>query len=308
MLDVPDVQPTPAWFDAWDSFELYLLSAQKSPGTIRNLRSLVLILARHATAAGLDPADVTKSWIHRYVVDQAADRRGRGAVTFGKYLSSFWKWYAAEYETTNPMAKVPVPRGAPEPVPDVLSPEQVRSILAACKTADPWESARNTALLSLLLESGLRRFELCALDVADVDVKAGTVLVHLGKGRKPRMAAFGYTAAADLQRWLRRRGSEPGPLYTTSAGRRLAPGTVNHILREVGQRAGVVLRPHMCRHTWAHAVKSGGMAESDIMTLGGWSSTVMLRRYGQAMAQERALASARQIQAGAILRGKAVTA
>jgi len=55
----------------------------------------------------------------------------------------------------------------------------------------------------------------------------------------------------------------------------------------------------MLRHTWAHEnLASGMIGETDLLQLGGWSSSDMLRRYGAVMAQERAIAHGRAVQVG----------
>jgi integrase len=304
MLPTPDIQPSDQWTAAWDGFELYLLSEGKAPGTIRNLRSLVFILARHATAAGKEPEQVTRPWLMRYLLDQGKDRKGDGKVTLHKYVKGFWSWFATEYGADSPMQGVPCPKGEETTLPPVLTPDQIKAVFKACKGRDAAETARNTAILSLLLESGIRREEMTLLDLADIDLKAGTVVIRRGKGGKRRVAAFGPTAAQDLWRWLRQRGPEPGPLFCTPQGGRLAPGTVGKLMTAIGKKAGVQLRAHLCRHTWTDAMKRSDLRDGDIMTLAGWSSTTMLQRYGKAMAEERALAAARQIDVGSILRGK----
>jgi hypothetical protein len=40
------------------------------------------------------------------------------------------------------------------------------------------------------------------------------------------------------------------------------------------------------------------IGETDLLQLGGWSSSDMLRRYGAVMAQERAIAHGRAVQVG----------
>src|SRR5262249_37287337 len=113
---------------------------------------------------------------------------------------------------------------------------------------------RDRALLRLLFDLGLRRAEAVRLDVADLDLQAGTVEV-LGKGRsqKVRLTLPGPTRGA-LAAWLAARGSEPGPLFTSCdrAGKgsgRLTGAAVYTIVRRLGNKAGLgAVRPHGLRH------------------------------------------------------------
>ena len=62
-----------------------------------------------------------------------------------------------------------------------------------------------------LYSCGLRRAELVAFDLADYDVKEGTLIVR-GKRNKERLAHVVEWAKGALEDWLASRGAEPGPL------------------------------------------------------------------------------------------------
>ncbi len=193
------------------------------------------------------------------------------------------------------------PKGKSGPV-EVVSYEDVTALLAACTGKTDAETARNTAILWLFLESGLRRFELAALKLSDVDRSARTVLVRHGKGDKARVACYGTGTAQALRRWLRYQGREDGALFTTFLGAGITPSGVSQLIKRVSQAAGVTARPHMLRHTWVDANLEGGMREHDLMKLAGWSSTQMLSIYGATRAEARALEAGRAIQVGQVLK------
>jgi len=119
MLPVPNVDPSPAWADAWDGFELDQITEGRSPKSILNRRYTVLTLARHATAAGHDPADITKVYLTKYLMAQYDGRQGTGAGQVFQHLKVFWDWYAREFEVTSPMAGLKRPKGKNRPVPVV---------------------------------------------------------------------------------------------------------------------------------------------------------------------------------------------
>ena len=297
LLTTPDVEPSAAWLEAWEGYELHLQHLGRSVQAQRNHRYTVMALAKHATNVGLAPADLTKPKMQHYLVRQYTDRKGKGKETLYQELKGFWKWYAETYETISPMDGIPRPGGESAVVP-VLDMNQLSEVFKASKGHTPWETARNLAIVWLLLESGLRRFELSALDLADIDLKGHTVSVRRGKGGKARVAVFGDETAQALWKWLTKRGRAPGALFTSIRGDRLTPGGVSQLLERIRDRSGVQVRPHMLRHAWAHYSLDAGMREHDIMQLAGWSSSAMLKRYGAALAQERAIAAARSIQVG----------
>ena len=60
-------------------------------------------------------------------------------------------------------------------------------------------SVRDRAVLELLYSSGLRRSELCSIDLSELDLKARTVRV-LGKGSKQRIVPIGTKAAEAIKK------------------------------------------------------------------------------------------------------------
>jgi integrase len=301
MLPTPDVQPSALWAEALEGFELHLMSLGRSGSQLRNRLYSVRAMAKHATASGCEPGGITQRSMQNYLLRQYQDRQGTGRETLYQELKNFWAWYAISYEARNPMDGIPRPGGQSAVVP-VLDPAKLPAVLKACKGYDEKETARNLAIIWMLLESGLRRFELCGLDTDDVDLKERTVSVRRGKGGRARVAVFGDESAEALWRWLRKRGRTPGPLFTSCRGERLTPGGLSQLLSRIQRRSGVRIRPHMLRHAWAHYNLESGMREHDIMELAGWSSSAMLKRYGAALAQERAIAAGRRVQVGRILK------
>ena len=116
------------------------------------------------------------------------------------------------------------------------------------------KGVRNLALVRLLHDLALRRAEAIALDVADVDLEAGTIAV-VGKGRtEPVKLTLPDPVRRDLGAWLAVRGLEPGPVFTRQDRAAKEPGrlngrTVAKLLLGLSRRAGLpIVRPHGLRH------------------------------------------------------------
>ena len=71
----------------------------------------------------------------------------------------------------------------------ILSDKEIASIFAATNTG-ALNGARSTAILSLMLDTGLRLSEVVTLKVRDVHLEERYIEV-LGKGNKERIVAFG---------------------------------------------------------------------------------------------------------------------
>ncbi len=84
-------------------------------------------------------------------------------------------------------------------------------------------TARDAALVSLMLNAGLRVSETVDLDARDVTLsqRRGAVIVRFGKGGKRREVPLNRDARLAVAGWLRLRGSGTGPLFPGDRGGRL---------------------------------------------------------------------------------------
>ncbi len=63
--------------------------------------------------------------------------------------------------------------------------------------------------------------------------------------------------------------------------------------------AGIApINPHAFRHTFSHDMLANGANETDVERLAGWSSPMMIRRYGASAADERARDAHRKLSRG----------
>jgi integrase/recombinase XerC len=143
-----------------------------------------------------------------------------------------------------------------EPYRDTRGPGRaaVALLFDAAAEADARRAARDQAILHLLYDLGLRRGELVALDVEDVDLDRSALAVR-GKGRSEKsFLTLPAPTVAVLADWLSYRGGIPGPLFTNfdrarKGDGRLTAGHVYKIVRGLGERVGVRAAPHGLRHT-----------------------------------------------------------
>jgi len=128
----------------------------------------------------------------------------------------------------------------------------VRLLLSELAARKDPKGLRDYALVRMLYDLGLRRGEAVALDLADVDLQAGTVSI-LGKGRTERetLTLPGPTKSA-LEAWVLARGPEAGPLFVNfdraGKGKRLTGRSLARVLSVLGDKVGRVVRPHGLRH------------------------------------------------------------
>jgi integrase/recombinase XerC len=127
-----------------------------------------------------------------------------------------------------------------------------KALLAVAQAQPGAKGLRDVALLRLLHDLGLRRGEAVRLDVADLDL-AGDRLMVLGKARSQKEpVTLPEPTKAALEAWLAARGAQAGPLFVNfdraGKGGRLTGAAVYFIVRELGTKAGLTVRPHGLRH------------------------------------------------------------
>jgi integrase/recombinase XerC len=133
----------------------------------------------------------------------------------------------------------------------------VRTMLAIAQhQPDRRKAARDTAIVLLAFGLGLRRAEIAALDIGDVDTAAKALMI-LGKGKADkRPVTLPDEVCSALEVWLTfRRSSDPAaPLFTSVSrsnadGRLTGDGIYKIIRDDLGDKAGIRARPHGIRHT-----------------------------------------------------------
>lgn len=181
-------------------------------------------------------------------------------------LSAFFQWLAAEgYAEKNPMARIK-PVRYDEEVRLPYSVTDIDRLRTACKRTV------ERAIIEVLLSTGVRIAEFCALDLADISLKEKTVIVRKGKGGKGRTVYLNDLAMMHLNRYLMTRQGDGPALFLNCRGERYTAGGVEHVLKTVGRRAGVDdVHPHRFRRTLATQLSQRGMAVQDIQRILGHS-------------------------------------
>lgn len=155
------------------------------------------------------PQAITKPILERYQRHLYYYRKADGKpLTLGSQhsllapIKTFFKWLAQENHLLyNPASELVLPK-QPKRLPrDILSVSEIETILAL-PDHETVAGLRDRALLETLYSTGLRRMELPALKVYDIDLHRAIVIVREGKGRRDRIIPLGERALAWVEKYL----------------------------------------------------------------------------------------------------------
>lgn len=163
--------------------------------------------------------------------------------------------------------------------------------------------SRDLFVLELLYGLGLRRAELCSLNLESMDLEAETLRVT-GKGGHERLLPLGPHLLILAQRYLwntRPRlvddPKEPA-LILNCRGQRLSENSLRRLVSNYGKKLGVKLSPHALRHACATHLTESGMKLTLVSQLLGHQSLDSTKRYAQVRSRglERAFRRAEKTQ------------
>ena len=191
------------------------------------------------------------------------------------YVSTFFQWmFDEEMIRKNPCAKVKTIKVEKEIRMPFSAVEIDRMRLACSRPLD-------RAVIETLLSSGLRREELCNLEVSDVDLDKRILTVRHGKGGKDRVAYISDVAAEHIKIYLDKRKIESEVLFVSPAsGSKYTPGGMLELVVRIGTKAQVDgAHPHRFRRTFATEMFRRGMDINAISKLMGHSNIATTQRY-----------------------------
>jgi len=201
-------------------------------------------------------------------------------------LAAVKKYLVWRYGNAHPAAKAKIKRVQGKKQRS-LTQEQVDELLASFDTHTA-AGARNLAIASLAIDTGLRNSELCRLQLADIDLDQMALQVIV-KGGQWEFAIFSESTRDYIRHWLKFRFVADGKnfLFTnTSTGQGLTPEGLNTIVRIWGKnitgkdgKRGIKLCPHDLRRTFAE-LATLKKAPLNLLMLGGrWRNEQMPRHY-----------------------------
>ncbi len=245
-------------------FEVHNRTEGKSPRTVGWYNEVLGLfldwLTKNGLSTGLD--QIGEPEVRSFVLhlQQTPGRTGKPQSSHSinnrvRALRAFFAWMDRKGFTEINRLKDMRPPKTVERVIEPLTEAEINAVLTSINASTVLGS-RNYAILSLMLDTGLRLSETANLMTGDVHLEDRYVKV-LGKGSKERFVAFGAACQRSLIDYSMHFRVEPAhdrivEYFLGIDGYPLSPAGVKSFITRVGRSAGVPrLHPHLLRHTYA---------------------------------------------------------
>jgi site-specific recombinase XerD len=251
--------------------EYELANHRKSPNTQDWYRQKLDVFAEWCDNEGIAVEAILPTHVRRFVdvISTRVNKQKGTQVTshtlhgYVQVIKAFLNFCQREeftplrvYERVRSNVEAPKPDAK---VIEVFTEEQLRRLFAACqKEHFPELVYRDKAILSILLDTGIRANELCSLTLKAMTLTQDeSYLKVLGKGRKEREVGIGNKARLAIQRYVHQyRRAAPDYPYVFISRRReeFTPGGLDQLLGKLERWSGISgvrCSAHTFRHTFA---------------------------------------------------------
>ncbi len=258
-----------------------------SAHTLRAYRGDLGELVAGLRALGIEHAGAVDLFLLRRYLTTLRDRGLAPRSTARKIsaIRAFFAWLAeSDRIPADPAESLRLPK-RPRDLPSVLGPAEITALLDHDPVDGDWRAERDRALLETLYSTGARVSEMQALDLADVDLDDGTVVLK-GKGRKERIAGLGRPCREALEDYLvavagARVRKDRRAVFLNRFGGRLTARSIARLLEKRVAAAGIRGRvtPHTLRHSFATHMLQAGANLREVQELLGHASVASTQVY-----------------------------
>jgi integrase len=221
-------------------------------------------------------------------------RRQLKAGTVQWYQRHLYAWIGFLVQrrelTSDPRKDVPLVRVPAARLPSVTREDFMRLLTVATDSRSREHYARDLALLRVFYATGVRRKELAAVVLGDVDFKDRTIRIRAPKNGHERKVPFDAVTAMALLEYIATRGKEPGPLFMARNGQ-MSANAMRLTLSRLSARAGVAGNSHAHRRGFAARARRAGLDLGHTARILGHRTLIMAQRYADEGEDDAAIAA-----------------
>jgi integrase/recombinase XerC len=275
----------PALQDTLDRFQAHLVATGKSAHTVTAYTRDVRLFGEwfdQTNGRAVAPDAITPIDVRQYRSYLLTVKKHKPATVNRKLasLSALCEWARGEeLILANPTDDISLVEEV-RPAPKWMDKNQQYALLRAVQERG---KKRDVALITLMINTGLRVSEVSQLRVDDLQItpRKGTVTVRGGKGEKFRKVPLNVDARRAIQDYLDERPAEDGErLFRGQRGRPLQPSGIYYLIKRYAYDARLDdVTPHTLRHTFGKNLVDAGVSLDRVAQLLGHESVDTTRIY-----------------------------
>lgn len=270
--------------EAFEDFILQKRLAGLSDATIQDYNSIIGIFMDYM-GASVELENVSQKRVNSFILDLYDRSLSKSTIaTYIRNMRIFLCWVYVEYGLPFNPEKIKVPK-SPKKLVHIYTDDEIRILFDSCNVSIPWISARNKAILALMLDSGLRQAEVCSLLHKCID-RERMVLQITGKGAKDRLVPIGYVSLALLDNYLSLCPYHDSPyVFLDRSGSSLSGNAIRIFVNRLKKKLPFELTSHKLRHNFAtnycldNIKRSGNTNVYDLSILMGHESIETTKKY-----------------------------
>jgi integrase/recombinase XerD len=201
--------------------------------------------------SGRDPEGITVEDINQYILGLIRDR-GISRSQQNQRINAIKFYYEKVTGRDREIYHIERPKKERK-LPTVLSREEVRLLL------DNTDNLKHKCILMTIYSGGLRRSELIALKVQDIDSRRKLIKIRGAKGKKDRYTILSSTLVELLREYYKEYRPREW-LFEGQDGGQYSAASIEKVFHAAIARAGIrkTVTPHSLRHSFAtHLLEQG---------------------------------------------------
>lgn len=184
--------------------------------------------------------EVTPDHLRAIITNYAAGHNKGGVDFIHRHIKAFFRWYWTEYDVQGrcPIDAVPIKRSHPAPK-EGITRDEIEKILKACRDISNFPE-RDTAMIMLLCDTGIRLSSLVGLRIKDVDA-AHERITTFEKDQRYHYHAYGAACAKTIRKYIAciQDARPEDPFWLQTDGTALSPAGARSRLARLCKYAGV---------------------------------------------------------------------
>lgn len=214
--------------------------------------------------------------------------------TYWSKLNSFFEWLAVnKVILENPLSKIKPPEVVYDDLP-ALNRGDIEKIYAAATlhAKNPLMLKRDIAMISVLFFTGARKTELISLQIRDIDIQKGNLIIRgeTSKSKRTRQVPINPVLLLHLKNYLsdsaRKSYKTQNLFVSNNKDVGLSSHGLKHWVKRLNELSGVRFHLHQFRHTFACNLARGEISVFRLQRLMGHTDIRMTERYLRSLTPE----------------------